>query len=110
MPRVKKNYENNHLHKLVRHVGTMLKFTREQASLSQNKLSKISKVSISTINEIENFKANDIRLSTISTLAHYLNVNPLCLLVPSKFELGVDDKIKFKKAVKVLDEINRQIN
>jgi transcriptional regulator with XRE-family HTH domain len=110
MPRNVKQYDDKQLNKLVKHLGSMLKFYREQAGLSQNKLSKISGVSISTINEIENLLVSDVRLSTISTLASYLNVEPLSLIVPGNFKLSEDDKKDFRGAVKTLDRINRRLS
>lgn len=87
----------------------MLRYYREQAGLSQNKLSKLSGVSISTINEIENLVVNDVRVSTITTLAYYLKIDPLKLIVPGNFRLSKDDKSDFHAVVKTLDRINRRI-
>tara|TARA_B110001454_G_scaffold64823_1_gene63002 strand:+ start:53627 stop:53893 length:267 start_codon:yes stop_codon:yes gene_type:complete len=88
----------------------MLKYYREQNGLSQNKLSKVSGVSISTINEIENLLVSDVRLSTISTLAATLNIDPLKLIAPANFVLNEDDKKDFKSAFKVFDRINRRLS
>ncbi|MEZ4873456.1 MAG: helix-turn-helix transcriptional regulator [Bdellovibrionales bacterium] len=109
MPRVKKTYDDKKLEKLVKNVGVMLKFYRERADLSQNKLAKASGVSISTINEIENLVVNDVRLSTVSTLARHLKVDPLALIVPSDFSISDGDTKEFKKAYKLLDKIYRRI-
>jgi transcriptional regulator with XRE-family HTH domain len=109
MPRSIKHYEDKQLNKLVRHLGTMLKFYREQVGLSQNKLSKVSGVSISTINEIENLLVSDVRLSTISTLAAHLKIEPLKLITPGNFSLNEDDKKDFKIAFRTLDRINRRL-
>lgn len=88
----------------------MLRFYREKAGLSQNKLSKLSGVSISTINEIENLIVTDVRLSTISTLAQFLNVEPLHLIAPGNFKLNEDDKKDFRVAVKTLDRLNKRLS
>jgi len=110
MARLKKLYDDKQLSKLVTNIGVMLKFYREKAELSQNQLSRRSKVSISTINEIENFKVNDLRFSTICTLAPHLKIDPLVLIVPSKFEIRDDDRASFKKAVKTLSDISKRLN
>ena len=110
MARLKKLYEDKQLNRIIKHIGVMLKFYREKAKLSQNKLSRISRVSISTINEIENLKVNDIRFSTISTLALHLKIDPLYLIVPSKVELIDNDKIALKKAVKTLVAVSQRIS
>lgn len=110
MPRSVKNYDNKQLNRLVRHLGNMLKYYREQNGLSQNKLSKVSGVSISTINEIENLLVSDVRLSTISTLAGTLNIDPLKLIAPANFVLNEDDKKDFRSAFKVFDRINRRLS
>ncbi|MGE4232053.1 MAG: helix-turn-helix domain-containing protein [Bacteriovoracia bacterium] len=109
MPRVSKQYEDKYLLKLVNHIGQMLRFYREEANLSQNKLAKMSGVSISTINEIENRVVNDIRLSTISTLGKHLGIDPLKLLVPGNLELSEDDKKNFRLAFNLLDRIQRKL-
>jgi transcriptional regulator with XRE-family HTH domain len=110
MPRSVKHYDDKQLNRFVRHLGSMLKFYREQAGLSQNKLSKVSGVSISTINEIENLLVADVRLSTISTLAKFLEVEPLSLIAPGNFKLSEDDKKDFRAAVKTLDRVNRRLS
>lgn len=110
MPRSVKHYNDKQLNRLVRHLGSMLKYYREQNGLSQNKLSKVSGVSISTINEIENLLVSDVRLSTISTLAATLNIDPLKLIAPANFVLNEDDKKDFRSAFKVFDRINRRLS
>jgi len=110
MPRLEKKYDDKFLVRLVGHVGKMLRYYREQAGLSQNKLAKLSGVSISTINEIENCVVNDVRFSTVTTLAKYLEVDPLKLIVPGNFHLSEDDKKDFRMAIKTLDRINRRVN
>lgn len=109
MPRLNKQYDDKTLVKLVSHLGKMLRYYREAAGLSQNKLAKTSGVSISTINEIENCVVNDVRISTVTTLAKHLEIDPLKLIVPSNFQLNEDDKKDFRAAVKVLDRINRRV-
>ncbi len=110
MPRAVKQYDDKFLVKLVNYLGKMLRYYREQAGLSQNKLAKTSGVSISTINEIENGVVNDVRFSTVTTLARYLEVDPLKLIVPGNFQLPEDDKKDFRSAIKILDRINRRLN
>lgn len=109
MPRLKKKYDDKFLVRLVGYFGKMLRYYREQAGLSQNKLSKLSGVSISTINEIENCVVNDVRFSTVTTLAQYLEIDPLRLIVPGNFQLPEDDRKDFKMAIKTLDRINRRL-
>ena len=109
MPRINKNQKDRFLAKLVKQVGKLLRYYREEAGLSQNRLAKNSGVSISTINEIENFVVNDIKLSTISTLGKHLKIDPLQLLIPGNLELTADDKKEFQLAMKTLDKINRRL-
>ena len=109
MPRVNKAYEDKRLRKMVRQVGAMLRYFREESDLSQNALSRVSGVSISTINEIENMLVNDIRLSTISTLARNLKKDPIELIVSNKFGLPEEDVGEFKKAVETLSKISRRL-
>src|SRR5271166_3523568 len=109
MPGVNKAYEDKRLRKMVRQVGAMLRYFREEADLSQNALSRESGVSISTINEIENMLVNDIRLSTISTLARNLKREPIELIVSPKFGLPEMDVAEFKKAIETLNKISRRI-
>ncbi len=109
MPRVNKAYEDKHLKRMVKQVGVMLRYFREEAELSQNALSRESGVSISTINEIENMIVNDIRLSTISTLARNLKKDPIQLIASPKFNLPEVEVAEFKKAVEILSKINRRL-
>ncbi len=110
MPRLKKQYGDKSLVRFVSHIGKMLRHYREEAGLSQNKLAKVSGVSISTINEIENCVVNDMRFSTVMTLARFLEVDPLKLIVPSDLELPDEDKKDFRVAVKILDRINKRLH
>lgn len=109
MPRVKKNYNDKVLTHLVNTVGKMLTYYREDAGYSQNALSKKSGVAISTINEIENRTVNDIRLSTISTLSKTLGIEPLKMMVGSRLKVSEADKKAFKKAVTVLNDIDKRL-
>ena len=109
MPRTNKHHNDKYLSKLVTQVGRLLRYYRVEAGYSQNQLAKISGVSISTINEIENCIVNDMRLSTISTLGHHLGIDPLQLLVSGNFVIAEDDKKDFRSAVKILDRINRRL-
>ena len=109
MPRVSKQYDDKFLVKLVGQIGKLLRYYREEAQLSQNRLAKKSGVSISTINEIENCIVNDIRLSTISTLGRHLGIDPLKLMVSGNLILPEDEKKDFRAALKLLDRINRKL-
>ncbi len=109
MPRLEKKYDDKTLAKLVSHLGKMLRYYREGAGLSQNKLAKASGVSISTINEIENCVVNDVRFSTVTTLAKHLDVDPLKFIMPGNLHFSEDDKKDFRTAVKMLDRVNRRL-
>lgn len=109
MPRINKQYKDQVLVKLVGTIGKMLRYYREEAKLSQNKLAKISGVSISTINEIENCIVNDMRLSTISTLSQILKIDPLKLMHSGNLFFPEDDKKDFRICLKVLDRISRRL-
>jgi transcriptional regulator with XRE-family HTH domain len=109
MPRLQKQYHDKVLVKIIDYIGKMIRRYREEAELSQNKLAKLSGVSVSTINEIENCVVNDVRFSTVTTLAKHLGVDPLKLIVPGNFVLNEDDKKEFRSAIKILDRINSRL-
>jgi len=109
MPRIKKTYNDKSLALLVKNVGKMLRYCREEVDLSQNQLSKKSGVSISTINEIENQNVNDIRLSTICTLSKHLDVAPLLLITPSNMRISDNDVKSFKSACRTLLKIRARL-
>lgn len=109
MPRLQKQYHDKVLVKIIDYIGKMIRRYREEAELSQNKLAKLSGVSVSTINEIENCVVNDVRFSTVTTLAKHLGVDPLKLIVPGNFVLNEDDRKEFRSAIKILDRINSRL-
>ena len=90
-------------------IAKNLQSLRKEAGLSQTKLSKLSGVAASTINEIENLVVKDIRLSTISALAKILEVEPLEVITPSSFDFKNEEKEEFQQALKTLMKISKKM-
>lgn len=62
------------LTELLRQIGRNVSALRTRKRFSQTELSRRSKVSLTTINEIETRQFRDIRLSTLSAIARTLGV------------------------------------
>jgi len=63
-----------------------------------------------TFNNLETYVVNDLRLSTISTLARHLDVEPIKLILPSNLNISSeDDKKDFRVAIKLLERINKRL-
>ena len=99
---------NNKMSKrYLRNLKRNLYSERKRIGLSQAQLSKESKISLSTISEIENGSVADIRLSTITALASCLDISePLHLFLleddwrPTRSSLDeIDSVIKILSAV-----------
>jgi len=76
--------------------------------ISQAELSSKSKVSNSTINEIEKRHFRDIKLSTLVAVANVLETNVVSLMLPPKIELNENDALKLMKAGETLLEIGKE--
>lgn len=109
MTRQRKQYSDKKLDKLISVIAKNLTIHRETAGLSQNKLSEKSGVALSTINEIENLKVKDMRLSTISTLAKTLKIDPIDLMKNNDLKVSKTHRDRFMKACNELELIRRSI-
>lgn len=81
------------LAELVACIARRLTFFRQEKAYSQNELFRVSGVSLSTINELENGVAGDVRLSTVVELALALGVKPI-KLIASNSDLSPEDPDK----------------
>lgn len=79
-------------------IGANLTSARTEHQLTQIDLAKKSKVSVTTINEIESRRFRDIRISTLISLAKALDISFYNLLVSSDVSLERSDHAKLLKA------------
>jgi transcriptional regulator with XRE-family HTH domain len=80
MGRKSKEHKDAELEALAGNLAANVKTCRGARKLSQLQLAAMAGVSITTISEIENGKAENVRLKTITSLARQLNVDSLYLL------------------------------
>ena len=109
MGRLKKQYEDKDLSEALATVRRKLVIFRESLDLSQNELARRSGISLSTINDIENGLASDIRLSTIVSLATALKKNPIELLIPSDLKLKDSDRKDLEAAYVILKRLTTKL-
>jgi len=93
---------------LLRQIELSIKEARLLKGLSQAELSAKSKVSSSTINEIEKRHFRDIKLSTLISIANILETNVVSLILPSQIELSENEALKLLKAGETLLEIGKE--
>ncbi len=80
MGRVVKGIKDKELGKLVKNLSKNLHRERTRLGLTMQSLASAARMATSTVFEIENGKVEDIRLSTLTALAHQLDMDPLDLL------------------------------
>jgi transcriptional regulator with XRE-family HTH domain len=80
MGRVVKGIKDKELGKLVKNLSKNLHRERTRLGFTMQGLASMAKMATSTVFEIENGKVEDIRMSTITALAHQLDMDPLDLL------------------------------
>ncbi|MDR3606010.1 MAG: helix-turn-helix transcriptional regulator [Oligoflexia bacterium] len=90
--RIRKHYGTKQLKPALETLGAQLKAFRESKSFSQNELAKVAKIALSTVNELENNVAKDVRLSTIASIAEALDVDLHQLMFSSGLSLSDSDK------------------
>jgi transcriptional regulator with XRE-family HTH domain len=71
------NKKNKDFVKMMKNLSKNLKKSRTKKNLTQQMLASHSNLAISTIWEIENSQAPDVRLSTITAIAKTLEIDPL---------------------------------
>lgn len=77
--------------------------------LSQAELARRSKVSITTVNEIETRQFRDVRLSTLSALARTLQIPVVRLLQSPDFDLSSRDQTQLLRASEAIFRITRKL-
>jgi transcriptional regulator with XRE-family HTH domain len=97
------------LRELLREVGANIAIFREEAGISQSELSRRSKISLTTINEIETRRFRDIRLSTLCSIAKALQVPVLKLLENTSIDVDSRDQAQLLKASEALWKITRKL-
>lgn len=80
MGRQQKGIKDKELGKLIKNLAKNVHRERARKGLTMQSLASLAKVATSTVFEIENGKVEDLRMSTITALAHKLDIEPLELL------------------------------
>lgn len=79
MGRLKKGIKDKELAKLIKNLAKNLYETRRMKGLTLQSLASQAGMATSTIWEIENGKAEDLRFSTLTSLAQVLEIDPIKL-------------------------------
>lgn len=91
-------------------IGANLKMHRERVGMSQTELARLSKISLTTLNELESRSFRDIRLSTLVSLSQVLKIPAAVLLFKSDLEFASSsDQAQFLKASESLFQITKKI-
>lgn len=97
------------LAELIEQIGANIHDQRVLQQLTQNALALRSKISNTTVNEIEKQRCRDIRLSTLTALAKALNVPVLQLMQSSDVKVKKNDRARLLKASEDILRITRKI-
>lgn len=95
--------------KWLHQIGANVAALREESGMTQTELSRRSKVSLTTLNEIETRRFRDIRMSTIIALARGLDVAAILLLRGSDVKLKSSDQTRLMKASEDILRIAKKI-
>jgi len=109
MARIKKQYIDQELSDLMKTFCRKLRIFRVREGLSQNQLAKKSGIAVSTINEIENKLATDIRFSTMTAVASALRRKSIEFLTESDLNLTDPDRRVLLRACEDLQKIHEKI-
>jgi transcriptional regulator with XRE-family HTH domain len=83
---------------------------REKLGLSQAELARRSKISLTTLNELESRSFRDIRLSTLVALSQNLKLPVAALFYESDLDFASSsDQAQFLKASETLSHITKKI-
>lgn len=93
--------------KLMAVIARNLRWYRHERGLSQTELARRAKVALSTVNEIENRVAQDLRLTTLSALTRALKLSPTQLFQDMEFPKEGRDRRDFMRAFSLLEGIVR---
>ena len=109
MPRRKntKHYNDKELAEGVKYFAGNVKALLEEKDMSQSELSRRSKVALSTINEILNYEATDLRFSTAVMIGRALKVSWHQLVLPPEIAklLKSDDIKSLVEAHKLITKV-----
>ncbi len=94
---------------LLKKIGNNIVALRQEKGLSQAELARRSKVSLTTLNEIESRPFRDIRLSTLFSIARTLEVPVIRLFEFSDIELNSRDQARLLKASEAIVQIARKL-
>ena len=94
---------------LLKQIGVNITSFRLQLGISQAELAKRSKISTTTLNEIETKKYRDIRLSTLTSIARSLGTNVPGLLLMSDIKLDLNDRKRLLQVSEDLSKIVRTL-
>src|SRR5262245_664420 len=95
--------------KLLHLIGSNLAALRDEQSVSQADLARLSKVSLTTINEMEARRCRDVRLSTLSSIAQALDVPLTRLFAKSDLDLNEKDRAQLLQASEAIARITRKL-
>ncbi len=70
------------------YIGKHLKSERLKAGLTQTMLATMSGVSRATINALENFKAKDVSVNTLSTILNTIARKPVVIFSGIEFKMA----------------------
>ncbi len=98
------------LSRLLQTIGGNITDLRKAHGITLAELSARSKVSISTLNEIEKRRFRDIRLSTIAAIAKVFAVPVIQLLLGSDIKLKSSDRTRLLRASEDILRISRKLN
>lgn len=97
------------LSRLLEQIGGNLRELRQATGMTQAKLAKLSKVSTTTLSDLESKCARDVRLSTLLALARILECDVARLLVGSDVNLSLRDHMRLLKASEDIWKIARKV-
>lgn len=90
-------------------MGANIVFHRESGGISQTELARRSKVSLTTIHEIETKRFRDLRLSTLDSIARALKVPIDQLIRTSELDLNRQEEAQLLKASETILRITEKL-
>jgi transcriptional regulator with XRE-family HTH domain len=94
---------------LLKVIGRNIREIRQSQGLTQTDLAQRSKVSLTTLNEMETQAQRDVRLSTLVALAEVLSLPVAGLLMATDVRLESRDHARLLKASEDIQRIMRKI-
>lgn len=109
MGRTPKSHLPNELASLLRQIGNNIAAIRQEKGLSQAELARRSKISATTLNEIETRQFRDVRISTLTAVASTLKVSVVQFLESSDLQISNHDQAQLLKASEAILRVTRKI-